>query len=197
MGRKIDEAIIFGTGKPSTWRDSILTTAVNAAATVTIGTNLYQDIMGETGVIAKAEQSGYLPTGIMAAVPMRSKLRGLVDTQKRPLFMSDMQGAARYALDGIPMEFPMNGAWDPDQALMILGDFSQLVYSIRQDVTYKILTEATIVDPSSQKVIYSLAQQDMVALRAVMRLGWEIPNPISGYRENLGTYSPFAVYLPA
>jgi HK97 family phage major capsid protein len=196
MGRKIDEAVIFGTGKPSTWRDSILTTAVNAAATVTIGTNLYQDIMGETGVIAKAEQSGYLPTGIMAAVPMRSKLRGLVDSQKRPLFMSDMQGAARYALDGIPMEFPMNGAWDPEQALLILGDFSQLVYSIRQDVSYKILTEATIVDPSTKEVVYSLAQQDMVALRAVMRLGWEIPNPVSAFRADLEDYSTFAALIP-
>ena len=46
------------------------------------------------------------------------------------------------------------------------------------------------------KVIYSLAQQDMVALRAVMRLGWEIPNPISAYRAELDAYSPFAVYVP-
>ncbi len=196
MGRRIDEAVLFGTGAPSTWRECIVDTAVNAGAAVTIGMNLYQDIMGETGVIAKAEQSGYLPTGIMAAVQMRSKLRGLVDTQKRPLFMSDMQGAARYSLDGIPMEFPMNGSWDPDIALMILGDFSQLVYSIRQDVTYKILTEATIVDPQSKEVVYSLAQQDMVALRAVMRLGWEIPNPVSAYRATLEDYSPFAVLVP-
>ena len=80
---------------------------------------------------------------------------------------------------------------------MIVGDFHQLVYSIRQDVTYKVLTEATIVDPANKQVIYSLAQQDMVALRAVMRLGWEIPNPTSSYRETLGKYSPFAVYLAA
>jgi hypothetical protein len=37
----------------------------------------------------------------------------------------------------------------------------------------------------------------MVALRAVMRLGWEIPNPVSAYRADLESYSPFAVYLPA
>ena len=138
-----------------------------------------------------------MPTGVMSAVSMRAKLRGLTDKNGQPLFISSMQGKTQYMLDGMEMSFPMNGAWDPTEALMVVGDFHQLVYSIRQDVTYKILTEATIVDPSSQKVIYSLAQQDMVALRAVMRLGWEIPNPISGYRENLGTYSPFAVYLPA
>ena len=94
------------------------------------------------------------------------------------------------------MDFPMNGSWDADRALMIAGDFSQLVYSIRQDVTYKILTEATIVDPTSREVVYSLAQQDMVALRAVMRLGWEIPNPVSAFRANLADYSPFAVLVP-
>ena len=37
----------------------------------------------------------------------------------------------------------------------------------------------------------------MVALRAVIRLGWEIPNPISAYRDTLTNFSPFAVYLPA
>ena len=201
MGRRIDEAIIFGLGKPSTWRKSIVDTAKDSgnAVTATTGANadLYADIMGEGGVIAKAEESGYMPTGVMSAVSMRAKLRGLTDKNGQPLFISSMQGKSQYMLDGMEMSFPMNGAWDPTEALMVVGDFHQLVYSIRQDVTYKILTEATIVDPSSQKVIYSLAQQDMVALRAVMRLGWEIPNPISGYRENLGTYSPFAVYLPA
>ena len=201
MGRRIDEAIIFGLGKPSTWRKSIVDTAKDSgnAVTETTGANadLYKDLLGEGGVIAKAEESGYTPTQSLSAMQMRAKLRGITDANKRPIFLSTMQQAAQYMLDGIPMDFPMNGAWDATEALMVVGDFHQMVYSIRQDVTYKLLTEATIVDPSSQKVIYSLAQQDMVALRAVMRLGWEIPNPISGYRENLGTYSPFAVYLPA
>jgi HK97 family phage major capsid protein len=196
MGRRIDEAVLFGNGAPSTWRQCIVDTAVNAGASVTLGTDLFQDIMGENGVIAKAEESGYLPTGIMSAVKMRAKLRGLTDLNGQPIFLSSMQEGARYTLDGIPMDFPMNGSWDEERCLMIAGDFSQLVYSIRQDVTYKILTEATIVDPTSREVVYSLAQQDMVALRAVMRLGWEIPNPVSAYRATLEDYSPFAVLVP-
>ena len=204
MGRRIDEAVIFGQGKPSTWRKGIVATAFDAGAyvrqaagTVQDPVDLYQDIMGVDGVIAKAEESGYMPTGVMSAVGMRAQLRGLTDTTGQPIFVSGMQGKPSYMLDGMEMTFPMNGAWDASEALMIVGDFSQLVYSIRQDVTYKILTEATIVDPTTKEVVYSLAQQDMVALRAVMRLGWEIPNPISAYRETLDDYSPFAVYLPA
>ena len=197
MGRRIDEAILFGTGKPSTWRKSVVETATDAGASVTQTSDLFTDIMGINGVIAKAEESGFMPTGVMAAVGMRAQLRGLTDENGQPIFLSNMQGRASYMLDGMEMSFPMNGAWDPEEALMIVGDFHQLVYSIRQDVTYKILTEATIVDPTSREVIYSLAQQDMVALRAVMRLGWEIPNPVSAFRAEMDDYSPFAVYVPA
>ena len=196
MGQRIDEAVLFGTGAPATWRRCIVDTAVDAGACVTLGTDLFQDIMGENRLIAKAEESGYMPTGVMSAVAMRAKLRGLTDLNGQPIFLANMQGSPGYMLDGMEMRFPMNGAWDAGRALMIAGDFSQLVYSIRQDVTYKVLTEATIVDPTTRAVVYSLAQQDMVALRAMMRLGWEIPNPISAYRATLEDYSPFAVLLP-
>ena len=197
MGRRIDAAIFFGTNKPSSWRNGIVPSAIAAGTTVTAGADLYTDIMGESGVISKVEDMGYIPNGVLSAIKMRAKLRGLTTQQGQPIFMQTMQEKTRYALDGIPMDFPMNGAWDPDEALMIVGDFSQLVYSIRQDMTYKILTEATIVDPSSREVIYSLAQQDMVALRCVMRLGWELPNPTSGIRQDLDECCPFAAYLPA
>ena len=197
MGRRIDEAILFGTGKPQNWRDSILETATDASAVVTDSGDTFADIMGENGLIAKVEQNGYLPTRILSGISMRARLRSLTDQVGHPLFMRSMQSAAEYDLDGIPLEFPMNGAWDESEALLITGDFSQLVYSIRQDVTYKLLTEATIVDPTTREVVYSLAQQDMVALRAVMRLGWELPNPVSAYRADLETYTPFAVYAPA
>ena len=201
MGRRIDEAILFGVGKPSTWRKSVVDTAKDAGAIVTQKTganaDLYQELVGVDGLIAKVEENGYFVSNILSAVSMRAQLRGLVDKNGQPIFSTTMQQSSNYALDGTPLDFPMNGAWDPTEALMIAGDFKELVFSIRQDVTFKLLTEATIVDPSTKQVVYSLAQQDMVALRAVMRLGWEIPNPISIYRETLSAYSPFAAYVPA
>ena len=42
-------------------------------------------------------------------------------------------------------------------------------------------------------IAYNLMQQDMVALRAVMRLGWEIPNPINSVKEDKAKRCPFAV----
>lgn len=202
MGIKIDAAVLFGTDKPNTWRAGILQTATTAGNVVTRAAqnpDLYQEVLGENGVFSKVEDDGFEVSGIMAAVKMKSMLRGLVDLNKQPIFknFSDMQGKTSYALEGAPMDFPLNGAFDPTKALMIAGDFKQLVYAIRQDVTYKILTEATIVDPSTKEILYSLAQQDMVALRAVMRLGWEIPNPINYMEETEANRCPFAVYAPA
>ena len=135
---------------------------------------------------------------------MRSKLRGLrvpvyngttMDNTGQPLFLSSMQMGGGYELDGSPINFPRNGAFDATQALMFSGDWDQLVYSVRQDITYKILDQAVIQD-SAGNILYNLAQQDMVALRAVMRIGWQLPNPINRINSNEATRYPFAVLLP-
>lgn len=193
FGKVIDGAVIFDINKPSTWRDGIVTTATDAEAVVTLDDDLYDSIMGENGVIAKVEESGYFVNGHMADISMRAKLRGLRDSTGNPIFKSDMQGGTSYSLDGSPMTFPRNGAFDKSKALMISGDFSQLVYAIRQDITFKLLDQAVIQDPSTDEIVYNLAQNDMVALRAVMRLGWEIPNPINSIQPDAESRCPFAI----
>lgn len=194
FGKVIDGAILFGENKPSTWRDGVVATATAAGAVVTLGADdsLYAKIMGEDGVIAKVENSGYFVNGHMADISMRAKLRGLLDTTGQPIFKTDMQSGTSYSLDGSPMNFPNNGAFDKSQALMISGDFSQLVYSIRQDITFKLFTEG-VVQNTDGSIAYNLMQNDMVALRAVMRLGWEIPNPINSVQTDKTLRCPFSI----
>ncbi len=193
FGQKIDGAVLFGKDKPATWRSDVVTTAVDAGAYVKLGTNLYDSILGEGGVIAKVEEGSYFVNGHMADITMRAKLRGLKDTTGQPVFKSDMQTGTTYTLDGSPMNFPRNGAFDRSKALMISGDFSQLAYSIRQDITFKIFDQGIIQDPATGDILYNLMQNDMVALRAVMRLGWEIPNPINAMVPDKTKRCPFAV----
>jgi len=194
FGKKIDGAVLFGTDKPSSWRNDIVATATAANAVVTLGSsdNLYDKIMGEDGSIALVENSGYFVNGHMADISMRAKLRGLKNTNGDPLFKSDMQSNTTYSLDGSPMNFPNNGSFDKSKALMISGDFSQLVYSIRQDITFKLFAEG-VIQNTDGSIAYNLMQNDMVALRAVMRLGWEIPNPINSVQENKTKRCPFSV----
>lgn len=197
FGKVIDGAILFGVDKPTSWRASVLDTCKTAGTVIPATSYIYDDLMAEGGVIAKVEESGYLVNGIMSAVQMRAKLRGLKDANGNPIFKTDMQGATPYALDGSPMFFPRNGAFDASKALMFAGDWSELVYSIRQDITFKIFDQGVVQDPSSGDIAYNLMQNDMVALRAVMRLGWEIPNPKSAYNDGITNPCPFAVYAPA
>lgn len=194
FGKLIDSAILFGTDKPSTWRKGVVQSAIEAGNGVAAGTSLFDDIMGANGLIAKVEQDGFNPNGVMSAVQMRGQLRGLKDTTGQPIFKTDMQGGTRYALDGMDMYFPMNGSFDPSQAMMIVGDWSQLVYAIRQDITFKIFTEGVIQNPTTKAIEYNLMQNDMVALRAVMRLGWEIANPVNAYNADIENPFPFSVY---
>lgn len=196
FGKVIDAAIIFDDGKPVSWRDGIITTATNAGAVTTVSGDMYDDIMGEGGVIAKVEESGYFVNGHIADISMRAKLRGIKDTTGQPIFKSDMQSSTQYVLDGSPVSFPNNGVFDKSKALMISGDFSQLVYAIRQDITFKLFTEGVVQNPDGS-IAYNLMQNDMVALRAVMRLGWEIPNPINSVEEDKEKRCPFAILKPA
>ena len=194
FGKVIDGAILFGTDKPASWRNDIVATATAAKTVVGLGAadNLYDKIMGEDGSIAMVENSGYFVNGHMADISMRAKLRGLKNANGDPLFKSDMQSSTTYSLDGSPMNFPNNGAFDKSKALMISGDFSQLVYAIRQDITFKLFTEG-VVQNTDGSIAYNLMQNDMVALRAVMRLGWEIPNPINSLQKDKTKRCPFSV----
>lgn len=202
FGLAFDAAVYYGTDgfggtAPSSWPTAIVPAAIARGHAVThgTGTDLYEEIFGEGGVISFVEEDGFAVTAHVAALTMRAKLRGLRDKQDRPLFLSSMQDAARFMLDGADMRFPRNGAVDPDEALMISGDWSQLVWALRQDITFKVLDQAVIQAPDGS-ILYNLAQQDMVALRCVMRLGWNLPNPINRVNPDENTRLPFGVLVP-
>lgn len=194
FGRVIDSAILFGQNKPDTWRKSIVETAEEAGNVVSRSADMYLDIFGVGGALAKIEESGFDASGIMASVKSKARLRALRDDNKQPIFKTSLQDGTKYDLEGIALDFPMNGAFDDDEAEMIFGDFSELCYAIRQDITYKVFTEGVVQNPQTGEILYNLMQNDMVALRAVMRLGWEIPNPINAFNADLEHPCPFSVY---
>ena len=95
-----------------------------------------------------------------------------------------------------PITFPNNGAWDDTTALAVVGDWNQAIFGIRQDITWKVATEASIHNASGE-LVYNLFQNDMVALRLTMRLGWVLPNPKNLVNENDESRFPFAALTPA
>ncbi len=176
IGRKVDEAAIFGINRPPDWRADIITSARQAGNNVALTADLYKDIFGVGGVWDKIESAGYAVTGAIAKPGFRAKLRDIRNEINAPVFLPNLQATGQYTLDGTAITFPDNGGF-AGTADLIVGDWSKAVYAIRQDITVKILTEGVIQDPTTKEILYNLAQQDMVALRVVFRMGWALPNP--------------------
>jgi HK97 family phage major capsid protein len=200
----INRAVLFGTGIPASWTTNlggagllaVITAAGNMVDSSVHTGDLYDEIMGPTGVIAKVEEDGYLVNGHIAALALRGALRGLRDTPTgMPIFVNTMQETTRYALDGAPILFPTDGSIDPTVATLFSGQWDQLVWSMRQDITFKILDQGVITDAGGL-VVYNLPQQDMVALRAVIRLGFALPNPINRANQTAATRLAFAALQP-
>ena len=109
-----------------------------------------------------------------------------------------MKSSVPYTLDGIRLEFPINGAFDPSQALLVSGDWNKLVWALRRDITYKVLTEGVITDNANpRKILHNLAQDDMIALRVTFRMGWALPNPVNRVNPDDETRFPFAALAPS
>lgn len=187
IGKKIDQAIFVGVDKPSAWRADLLSSIAQAGAYVSQGSGTLYSAINDAMV--KVEESGYNPTGIVGGVDVKGKFRMMLDTSGQPIKGTE--------IDELPKAYIDNGAWDKTKAQMIVGDFTQAVYSIRQDITYKVLDQAIIQNPSDGEIMYNLAQEDMVALRVVMRLGWEIPNPITALQPDEAVRFPFAAIQAA
>ena len=195
IGAVIDKAVLLGLNKPATWPKAIVTDAVDRNHYVIVpnsSPDYYDLIMGDSGVIAKVENDGFFVNGHAANISMRAKLRGVRDEVGQPIFMPSMQAGAQYMLDGAPMYFPRNGSL-PTEVLDIAGDWSQLVYSVRRDMTWDIFREGVISDPSTHLVVTNLMQQRMTALMVTMRIGFALPNPVNMVQPDKSVRYPFAV----
>ena len=204
FGIAIDQAVLYGTNIPASWTTNLgaaglvaLSTAAGNTVSLAAYTDLYEALLGETaagvaGSLGLLEADGYVASGHVADTSMRRKLRNVRDSDGGLIFKSNMQDTTRFDLDGSPIYFPTNGAIVAATALVVSGQWNQLVYALRQDITYKILDQAVIQDAAGN-TIYNLAQQDMVALRAVMRLGFALPNPINRIQSVAASRAPFSV----
>lgn len=204
FNKVIFQAVVYGTNIPASWSTNMggaglvaIATAAGNVASIADFADLYEAILGETdagtdGQVMLLEADGYMATAHIADVSMRGKLRNCRDADGNPIFTRSMQDTSRYELDGAPIYFPTDGSVDGASALDIAGQWSELVYAVRQDMTFKLFTEGVVTDATGQ-VIYNLMQQDMVAMRVVMRLGFALPNPKTGLNENDATRCPFSI----
>lgn len=189
FGQVIDQAILYGVNKPASWPECITNGADDYGNYKTATDDGFADIMAPGGLISIVEENGFMVNGYLGSLKSRAYLRGITDDNGQPLFRNGMTGGTSYQLDGQRIEFPRNGSMPNDGPLLIAGDWDKLVYAIRQDMTVTKTNTGVITDADG-KVVYNLYQQDMTALRFVMRLGWALPKAVNAM--GIDGY-PFAV----
>ena len=182
----IDATVFFGVDSPWTGYYGLVAAATTAGATVAwdgnSGLSFYNAI---NDAMEYVEDSGYVPNAILGGPSLRSAFRKTITALG---ILAGDQGE----IGGLPRHIDLTGGFNQSQAFAIVGDFNYLVYSFREEMDMRLLSEATLVDPSTGSTLYNLAQQDMIAFRFTMRLGVAIPNPVN--RVNAGaTRYPFAV----
>ncbi len=196
IARVLDAAVLFGTNAPTTWvnEGNLVGDAVTAGNVVARGTNaaaaggLHGDLSDLVGTL---EADGYVPNGAIGNVTLRARLRQVRGTDGQTLDLPADIPTPTYALPGL---WPVQGtaAGSPGVAELLVGDWNQLVVGLRQDMTYKLISEGVITDAAGA-IIYNLPQQDMVALRLVFRAGYAVSNPINYERADAAARFPFAV----
>ena len=195
IGKLVDQACIFGVGKPSTWPSAIVSAATAADNVVEAGTgaDLADDIAAVGELMA---DEGYSVNGFATQPGLQWKLRRLRASDGTPIYQSQLNASGVAGLYGLALNEVENGAWDPAKATLIAADWTNFLVGIRQDITYKWLDQAVISDDDG-KVILNLAQQDCTALRVVMRVGFQVANPINRIQEDASKRYTAAVLTPA
>lgn len=184
----IDAACLFGTNSPFT--TNIMKAITDHNMIVTDNSNI--DI-AVSDAMALVEENGYDPNGFIGRIGVKNMLRKLRDANGSPAYVNGTTGDELY---GRAIEFVRNGAWDNTKADVITGEWKYSIVGIRSGISYEILREATLqgtLDTDGKPL--SLAEQDMVAIKATMRLGYLVvkDDAFAAYKNGVPSLGTLAV----
>jgi HK97 family phage major capsid protein len=186
FARILDAAVFFGTGAPASWPASgLVGTAVTATQTVEAG-GASQTVADDLNNLFGEVEEFTDVTDVFAARSLRVSLRGLKDGNGAPIYVPTMGEANVAGIYGVQTRYPLG--WDSAEAIALAVDRAGVKLAMRQDITFKLLDQATITG------FGNLAEKDSIAFRAVMRVACAHANPVT-IRAGARKY-PFAAYIP-
>lgn len=200
FARAIDTAVFFGASTtnhplPSTFGEGLVPAALAEGNVVYLGDFDGTDTTGgykndRSDAYAQLAQNlaerGYDPSAFLVPAGEMWNLRRQRDSHGALL---DPAGN----LFNLPVQEVKNGTWRAADAIALAGDFSNLHIGIRQDMTFT-LSNTAVIHNAAGTIQYNAWQQDGEVLRAVMRLGYVVTDPVknlTGEREY-----PFTVLDP-
>ena len=184
FGRVLDAAVFFGTGAPSTFPVGGIFGAVPAGNKVTATGNIAPDLNAMFGHV---EATGLDVTDVYATRAMKADLRGITSAVGTPIYVPSEGAANTGSIYGVPTRYPLG--WDSASAVAMAINDGNAIIGLRSDVKTKILMESSLTG------FGNLAEKDSIAIRAVMRVAFQIANPVS--IDNPTGANPFAAIVPA
>lgn len=162
IGKKLDQAIIFGVSKPASWTSNALYPAASAASqtiTYTSGNANSSDLVGGVNQASRAvAAAGFQPDTLLAPLTFRYDVENVRNSLGDPVWRDESFGGYNTVLN-------RNGAWTGAGVQAIVADSSRVRIGVRQDITVKFLDQATVGS-------INLAERDMVALRFKARYAY-------------------------
>ena len=169
IGKKLDEAVLFGIDKPASWVSKSLSEAAADAGQVISVTDPddpanANDVVGGVNKAAQAiALAGFAPDTLISSLALRYQVANLRDAQGQPIFRDE-------SFAGFRTFFNRNGAFPTaSDPVVIIADSQRIRIGVRQDIQVKFLDQATIgTGPNA----YNLAERDMVAIRLKARYAY-------------------------
>lgn len=193
IGRKVDEAALFGVDSPTSWPEGIVPAAIDKGNVVGEGTgaDLGVDVTLLGEMLAK---QGANLSAFATAPGLQWKLMGLRSAGGTPIYTPSLAEGSPSGLYGRPLNEVDNGAWNAEEATLLGVDWDKFIIGVRQDITFDLFSEGVISDADG-KVLLNLMQQDSKALRVVFRVGFQVANPLNRLVGRTGY--PAGVITPA
>lgn len=170
IGRALDEAILFGEGKPTEWTSPDLFAAATAAGQVfQVGTG-EDDLAGSfyqaAGAVAGA---GYEPSALVARSSLKYRLANLRGSGNQAIFIPSLNAGpgAADSVAGLNASWATNGSWDSSKAEALVFDPTRVILGVRTDIQVAFADQASIGG-------VSLFENDMVALRFRARYAYAL-----------------------
>jgi hypothetical protein len=171
FAKKIDGAVMFGTNKPAAWTSPSLydgAAAVgNYSELAASDTDYAQGVANAAKLVA---QDGYNVNGIAYDNALKWDIAASRTTDGIPLNnLTD-------PFFGLKQAESTNGAWSKSNARALVGDWSKVLFGVRQQFTATLHTDAVITDTNGV-VTYNAMQQDSKILRVVGRFAYAVALP--------------------
>lgn len=188
FARRIDRAVFFGVDAPASFPASLVEAATAADQTVTATVDAAADILAAAEQVAV--QGKKAPNGALVRPGWQySAARARTDA-----VVANPVGGAGFPLSVAGLGIRTDPIWwDEEQVEAIVADWRSVLMGVRQDIRFEIFNTGVIQDDTGS-IVWNLLQQDTSAMRATLRVGYHLAQPVDA--DNNVTV-PVSVVVPA